>query len=270
MSMSIDISKLRRITSTDPPRALIYGPPGMGKTTLASEWPSPIFLQVEDGAPAGLELLSFGRLESYDDVISAIGALYEHQHDGKTVVLDSLDRIEPLVWQKTCEARGWENIETPGYGKGYVEADTHWRELIGGMNALRYERGMNIVYVAHSTIATVDDPMTQSYSRFDIKLHRRATGLFQDEVDAILFLNQDVVIKTDNKARTARTRADGGGHRWIYSSPRPSFVAKNRYGIPDRIEFKKGAGYANLLAYFPGAKQNGKQNSNHKQSKAGA
>jgi hypothetical protein len=203
----------------------------------------------------------------YDDVIGAIGALYEHQHDGKTVVLDSLDRVEPLVWQKTCEVRGWESIETPGYGKGYVEADVHWRELIGGMNALRYERSMNIVYVAHSTIATVDDPMTQSYSRFDIKLHKRATGLFQDEVDAILFLNQDVVIKTDAKAKTARTRADGGGHRWIYSSPRPSFVAKNRYGIPDRVEFKKGAGYASLLGYFPGGKQNGK---NGKQSKAGA
>jgi hypothetical protein len=266
--MSIDISKLRRVTSTDPPRTLIYGPPGMGKTTLASEWPSPIFLQAEDGTPADLELMSFGRLESYDDLISAVGALYESPHEGKTVVLDSLDRVEPLIWSKTCEVRGWENIETPGYGKGYVEADTHWRELIGGMNALRYQRGMNVVYVAHSAILNVDDPMTQSYSRFDIKLHKRATGIFQDEVDCILFLTQDVVIKTDTKTRTARTRADGGGHRWIYSSPRPAFVAKNRYGIPDRVEFKKGSGYTSLSAHFPGGKQNGK--TNHKQSRAGA
>jgi hypothetical protein len=272
--MSIDISRLRRVTSTDPPRTLIYGPPGMGKTTLAAEWPSPIFLQAEDGTPAGLELTSFGRLESYDDIIAAIGALYESAHDGKTVVLDSLDRVEPLVWQKACDTRGWETIEAPGYGKGYVECDTLWRELIAGMNALRYERDMAVVYVAHSAIVTVDDPMTQSYSRFDIKLHKRAMGIFQDEVDAILFLNQDIVIKTDSKSKTQRTRADGGGHRWIYTAPRPAFVAKNRYGIPDRLEFKKGTGYLSLSPHFPGGKQNGQNSQSGKQngkpSKTGA
>ena len=91
-----------------------------------------------------------------------------------------------MVWAKICAARGWDSIESPGYGKGYVEADTVWLQLIAGMNALRHDRNMNIVYIAHSAIATVDDPMTQSYSRFDIRLHKRAVGIFQDDVDAIL------------------------------------------------------------------------------------
>ena len=149
----------------------------------------------------------------------------------------------------------------PATARGYVEADNLWHQLIEGMNALRYERGMNVVYIAHSAIVPVDDPMTQSYSRFDIKLHKRALGIFQDEVDAILFLNQDIVVKTDAKSKNARTRADGGGHRWIYCAPRPAFVAKNRYNIPDRVEFKKGAGYRVLAPhfppYFPGPEQTG-------------
>jgi hypothetical protein len=160
-----------------------------------------------------------------------------------------------MVWLKLCHDRGWESIETPGYGRGYVEADSYWRGLIDGINGLRYDRGMHVVYVAHSAVVQVDDPMTQSYSRFDIRMHKRAIGIFQDEADAILFLNQDVVIKSDSGKKGARTRADGGGNRWIYTSPRPSFVAKNRYGIPDRVAFERGKGYAKLEPHFPKQQQ---------------
>jgi hypothetical protein len=223
----------------------------MGKTTLASEWPNPVFLQAEDGTPGDLELASFGPIVAYDDILDALGALYNDEHDRRTVVLDSLDRVEPMVWAKVCHDRGWESIETPGYGRGYIEVDAYWRVLIDGFNALRHDRGMNVVYIAHSSVITVDDPMTQSYSRFDIRLHKRATGIFQDECDVILFLNQDVVVKSESAKKGARTRADGGGNRWVYASPRPAFVAKNRYSIPDKIVFERGKGFEKLAPHFP-------------------
>lgn len=252
--MAISIANLRRRQDTQPPRVLIYGPPGMGKTTLASEFPSPVFLQVETGT-GKLSLQSFGALSSYDEVMEAIAVLYSEEHNAGTVVLDSLDKLEPLVWAKVCADNNWQSIETPGYGKGYVAADAYWRELQDGMNALRRDKNMGVVYIAHSFIETVNDPMTTAYSRFDIKLHKRAVGLFQDEVDAILFLNQDVTIKADDpKAKQGagtRVRADGGGNRWIYAAPRPAFVAKNRYDIPDKLMYERGKGYAALAPHFP-------------------
>src|SRR6188472_386951 len=100
--MAISIKSLHRKTATEPPRILLYGPEKAGKTTLASEFPNPVFLQIEDGT-GSLELDTFGKLTSYADVVDAITALMTEEHSFKTVVLDSVSALQPLVWAETGE-----------------------------------------------------------------------------------------------------------------------------------------------------------------------
>jgi Cdc6-like AAA superfamily ATPase len=250
--MAVSLANLKKVRSTLPPRTLIYGPPGLGKTTLASEFPAPAFIQVEDGTPAHLELDSFGLLTSYEDVISAIGSLYAEEHSFQTVALDSVDKLEPLVWQAVCEANKWESIESPGYGKGYLAADTFWRDLLGGLNALRTERGMTVILIGHSEVGRFDDPRTASYSRFDIRLHKRALALVEDEMDLMIFLNQEATVKEEKLGfNKTRQHAEGGIQRWMYLEGRPSLNAKNRYGMPPKLPFNKGNGFASLAPYLP-------------------
>src|SRR6516164_11844285 len=98
----ITIANVRTTTATLPPRIIIHGKEGSGKTTLAEKFPGPIFLQTEDGCPAGLSIATFGVLANYDDIISAIAALGHEHHNFQTVVIDSVDVLEPLIWNATC------------------------------------------------------------------------------------------------------------------------------------------------------------------------
>lgn len=231
--MAISLASLRQRSETKPPRLLVYGTAGIGKTTLGTAAPSPVVIQTEDSE---VDCPTFGLLRSYGEVMEAIGALYSEAHEHRTLVLDSLDWLEPLVWAEACRVNNWPSIEAAGYGTGYIAALDLWRTLLDGMNALRDERGMTILLIAHCEIKRFDSPETEPYGRYQIKLHRTASALVQEHVDAVLFANYRVsTVKTDLGFSKKAVRGVGGGDRMIYSNERPAFLAKNRFGMPDSL-----------------------------------
>jgi hypothetical protein len=236
---------------------LIYGPEGVGKTTLAAKFPLPVFLQTEDGCPGKLNINTFGTLDSYKLVREALSFLASEPHEYRTIVIDSLDALEPLIWRDVCATQGWSSIESPGYGKGYIVVDSWWLDIHAGLNFLRRELGMMVVLLAHSAIETINDPRAASYTSYQLRLHKRARGLVQDAMDFIGFLAPDLNIQTEDAGfGKKRTRADGGSTRWLHCEGRPSFTAKNRYGLPAKIMIPLNFDYgATLAPYFPPARR---------------
>lgn len=250
--MGFDLKDLKKTGEMKAPRILIYGPPGTGKTSLAASFPNPVILDVEDGIPAGVEIATLGEINSFQDVIDRLAALVKQDHDFKTLITDSLDRMEPLIWQHYCEENNYESIESPGFGKGYTEVLDLWERYLKACQILRRDKGMTIIHVAHSTVAKFDDPKVGPYSRYNSRLHTKANNLVQDDVDAILFVNQDVALtKEDEGFGRESKRAEGGHITWIYAAGKPGYVAKNRYGIPDELVYEEGEGFITLEPYLP-------------------
>ena len=233
--MAISLSSLAQGSTPLPPRILVYGVQGIGKTTLAASAPSPVVIQTEDGLGV-LDVTHFPLAKSYGDVMEALTSLATEDHNFKTLVVDSLDWMEPLVWKHTCEINKWDTIEAPGYGKGYVSALESWSDYLDAINYLRNERGMIIIQTAHSNVKRYDDPTSEPYDRYHVKMHKGAAAKLLEHSDMVLFANYRVsTTKSDSGFGSKKTRAVGTGERLLFTEERPAFIAKNRYSMPPEI-----------------------------------
>ncbi len=224
-----------------PPRILIYGTEGIGKTTTAAQAPKPIFIPTEDGLDQ-TDCESFPLAKTFHEVQAALSALINEKHEYQTVVIDSLDWLERLIWDALCEQYGVSCIEKVdgGYARGYQHAITHWRDVLNDLATLRFRRGMCVILLAHAKVEKFDDPEMPSYDRYSPRLNRHATAVVTEWADAVLFATRRVITKTEDAGfGRDRTIASGlgkdGGERILRCVGSPACVAKNRYSLPAEL-----------------------------------
>jgi hypothetical protein len=238
MSLLTQVQRGRMAMS---PRMVVHGTEGIGKSTLASESPKPIFVQTEDGL-AQIDCEKFPLATSFQDVIQALTELHVQEHDYHTVVIDSLDWLERLIWDVVCADCGVKSIEKAdgGYGKGYVHALVYWRQIIDLLSVLRIERSMAVLLIAHSKVEKFEDPESSAYDRYSPRLNKHASALICEWSDAVLFATRKFRTRTEdagfNRTRTvANAIGKDGGERILRCVGGPSCIAKNRYGLPEEL-----------------------------------
>jgi len=230
--MAFDLKSIRKNDAMAAPRIMVYGVEGIGKSTFGAGAPNPIYILTEDGL-GSLKVDHFPLATSSQDVMDAIATLYKENNAFETVVIDSLDWLEAII-QREIEQKY--DAKDLAYGKGSLIAAEKWREILDGLNALRNDKGMAIILIAHTTIKRFDSPEVEPYDRYQPKLQERSNAVVREWADAVLFANYKTIVKKDDVGfNQTNNRGISTGERLLFTSERPAYMAKNRYNMPESI-----------------------------------
>jgi GTPase SAR1 family protein len=228
MKLTIHSGRIAR-----PQKAVIYGPEGIGKTTLASQFPSPVFLDTEGGTHH-LEIARLPLPRTWEDITAAIQALATEAHEFKTLVIDTIDWLEKLLIEDLCRRNNKASIEDYGYGKGYVVLAEETTKFLASLNPL-LARGMHVVLLAHCRIAKFEQPdAAGAYDRYELKLTKQVGPLIKEWCDMLLFANYFTRVA---EGESGKKRGVGGRERVLYTSHMAAWDAKNRHGFEEKLPF---------------------------------
>ena len=216
-------------------KALVYGPEGVGKTTFAAHAPGAIFIDTE-GSTKHMDVARFDPPVNLVEVLECLNYTLAHPDQVGTLVIDTVDWLEKIIFNNVCLEKKLQNIEDMGYGKGYVYAKQKMQQLLELLQAI-VDRGVNVLLVCHSTIRKFEQPDEMgSYDRYMLKLNEKNIApLVKEWVDLMLFVNYRTNIVTDSDGKTKK--GTGGQKRIMYANHTACWDAKNRFGLPDEMPF---------------------------------
>lgn len=243
----MDFINLKPDTTSKPPRLVVYGPQGSGKTTFASKAPGVLFMDIEDGLH-GIESAK-QRITCWGEVVEMITALHQQEHQFKTLAIDTIDWLERLIHASIALDNNVNSIDDIPYGRGFGYALEYWDMFLKGMTSLRDNKGMTIILLAHDKIKRFDDPMTDGYDRYMLKLHDKASSLVQEWADGVLFMKSKTFIKTEKTGFSEKKKGVDGG-TYLHTTETPAYQAKHRtsLALPDEFPISEKNPWGDFIA----------------------
>jgi len=216
-------------------KVVIYGPEGIGKTTLAAQFPCPVFIDTE-GSTKHMDVMRVDKPKSFAMLVAQAEYFRDNPEACQTLVLDTADWAEQLCMAAICAQHEKNGIEDFGYGKGYVYLREEFGKLLNILGTAA-ERGVNIVITAHAKMRKFEQPDEMgAYDRWELKLDKNTAPLVKEWADMVLFVNyKTTVINVDGKGTTKGKNKVQGGRRVMHATHNPCWDAKNRHGLPDEM-----------------------------------
>jgi len=241
------LESIKKGPSTRPPKIMLIGQEGVGKSTAGAQMPNPVFLCGESGlvGPQFADTPSFTP-DSWAQALAFCEELASNPSGYKTLVIDTLDWIEPMLYAHVVAAakkNDIKHIEDFGYGKGYVIAQQEARRMLAVLDKVN-AAGLAVLILSHSQLKTVKNPEGDDYDHFESKVNTKVAGIFKEWCDAVLFARFEIYVRKDGM----KVKAQGGTERIVQTTHSAAWDAKNRYGLPEVMDLDMSEIYTRIVA----------------------
>lgn len=217
---------------------MVHAEGGMGKTTFGSCAPSPVFLSTERDGFGGIEIDEYYELNSLDFTLEVLDALHQEEHGYQSLVIDTVDGLDKLLME---DIRDKYTDKELSFGKWKAIAQKKWNNVIEWLEVLRIDKDMIIILLAHTKIIEFRGPDVDPFTRYVPDLHLETAKMLYDWCDIVLFGSQNIILKSvdigfDKKSTRGTVNVKQGNI--AYTTDVPGHMAKNRYGLPEKILFR--------------------------------
>ena len=239
----VDFSNIQTKKAVEPPRLVMYGPPKIGKTGLAASIPGNVIFDIEGGSGYhNAARVEKSDLSSFDAFMGALGDLYTQDHPFTSLTIDTVDWLEVLVFEQAAREHGKQSIADVGYGAGYATAQGIWKQVLCALDDLRIKKNMMIILLAHECVVRYDNPLTESYDRFTIKLRNNDKGsssasIIKEWSDGLFFINKETFVVKKKEGLKEVSKGKTSEQVYFHTQESPAFLAGNRFGLPAQIPF---------------------------------
>lgn len=179
--------KSKKSTELSEQIMLIYGRPKIGKSTLCSCFPDALFIATEPG----LRGLSVNKVNvtSWETFIDVFTEIAKGEHNYKTIVIDTADKMLKLIRDYVVKGAGVNSIGDLGHGKGYTESREILSETIDRMASLPY----GLIFVSHCVTEVVETKLDK-YNRWTITVGaEKDNDILMNLMDIILFMDSKII-----------------------------------------------------------------------------
>lgn len=236
-------------------KVVIYGPEGIGKSTLAAQFPNPLFIDTE-GSTGNLNVNRFeDKPTSWTMLTNYIEYVKQNPQVCETLVIDTMDWAERLCVEDILNTYGKKGIEDFGYGNGYVYVAEAIGRFLNTLQELIDKDICNVVLNCHAQLKKFEQPdEAGSYDRYELKLGKKTSSqtapLVKEWADMILFCNYETyAVAADKDGKKFKAQ---GGQRVMYTTHHPCWDAKNRADLPPKIPLDY-AQIAHVIEHTPAA-----------------
>jgi hypothetical protein len=226
---------------------VIYAEGGVGKSTMANEYPAPIYFDINNGTDnvEVRERYKSDKVPNLSSLKSSLESLYKDTEGFKSVVIDCHTDVDKYIIGHILGDK-YEHVSDIPHGKGYDQITKEMEELLDLAKALKNEKKLNIVWLAHAVANKFQGPEDpNAYDRIDIFGSKRTVPYLKAAADNVFFLKTRTSAYKDDKTGRVYTATDG--MRVLVTEWRPTCYCKNRNNLPYEIELPKGQAYATLM-----------------------